>query len=460
MNNDFISAVKQIAAERGLEMDDVLNVIKQAIIASVTNSREETLDIEEGSNVQVDIDAENSQIAVYADKKVVDEVTNDATQISVADAQKIQPKLKEGDHILVEITHSIDFGRIAAQAARQVFMQGIRDVEHEAIMKQFTDKIGTIETAIIQRMDRESNVILEIYRAIAKMPQEEQIQSEFYQSGSRIKVLIKKIQEDAKGKTLIVSRADKDFLKALFEMEVPEIASGTVEIMKIAREAGSRSKVAVRSNAEGVDPIGSCVGQRGARINAITNELKTNRGEEKIDIIPWDEDEKTFLANSIRPAEAVEVRIVNAEERQALIIVDDESLSLAIGREGQNVRLAAKLTDWKIDIQGTKAYEEAGKLSKFEIEAGVVPTKDKKSDKASDVEVEASTSESSDSETTSTESESVFSGLELSARTVSALEKAGITSVEDLTAKISADEKIAGVGPKAVEEIKSALKLD
>lgn len=444
MNTDFIAAVKQIAAERGIDVNEVIEAIKQAIVLAYSGYNKE----EEGNNLQVDIDAENSKIAVYADKKVVDSVTNSATQISEADAKKVQPKLKIGDHVLVEITHTGDFGRIAAQAVRQVMMQNIREAEHEAVIKQFEDKIGTVDTAIIQRMDREGNVICEIYRATAKMPPEDQIPSEYYQSGARIKVYLKKIQQDVKGKTLIISRSDANFLRALFEMEVPEITSGTVEIMEIAREAGSRSKVAVRSNAQGVDPIGSCVGQRGSRINAITNELKTNKGEEKIDIIPWDEDIKAFLGNAIRPAEALEVKIINETDKQVLIIVDDEYQSLAIGREGQNVRLAAKLTGWKIDIQGKKSYEENGKISKFEQERGVKPAA-KKAEKP----------EVSEEKPEAEEAVSELAALGLTAKVVTALEKAGVTEMEDLKTKMEAGEKIAGVGPKSVEEIKAALKL-
>ncbi|MCA9379171.1 transcription termination/antitermination protein NusA [Candidatus Dojkabacteria bacterium] len=432
MNTNLISAIKQIAAERGIEVEEILDGIKQAIRLAFKRDYPE----DEGAALEVEIDPEEDTIAVYADKKVVTEVTNPPTQISLDDAQKIQPKLKVGDHVLVEITHTGDFGRVAAQAARQVILQKLKESEHEAMVKQFKDKIGTVDSAVIQRMDRDNSVICEIYRAIARMPREEQIPTEFYQSGSRIKVYLKKIEQDAKGKTLIVSRSDPNFLRALFEMEVPEIASGTVEIMEIAREAGSRSKVAVRSNADGVDPIGSCVGQRGSRINSITNELKTTRGEEKIDIIPWNEDTKTFLANAIRPAEAAEVKIINEEERQALILVDDEYLSLAIGREGQNVRLAVKLTGWKLDIQGVQGYKEAGEISKFQ--EGEKPAKAAKKEE----------------KTTKT---SEIDSLGLTSRTVSALGKAGVTGVSDLKAKVEAGEKIAGVGPKSMEEIKAAL---
>lgn len=436
MNNEFISALKQIAAERGLEVGVILEAIKEGIKQIFAEKNPEG----EGASIQVEIDTDSSQISVYADKKVVKEVTNPATQILESDAKKLQPKLKEGDHVLVEITHTGDFGRIAAQATRQVMMQKIKEAEQDAIFAQFKDKIGTIDTAIVQRMDREGNLICEIYRAIAKMPPEEQIQSEFYQSGSRIKVYLKRINEDAKGKTLIISRSDSNFLRALFDMEVPEISSGTVEIMAIAREAGARSKVAVASNAQGVDPIGSCVGQRGSRINAITNELKTTRGEEKIDIIPWDEDIKTYIGNSIRPATAVEVRIINDVEKQALVLVDDEYLSLAIGREGQNARLANKLTGWKIDIQGVKAFNENGGKSKFELDAEGKQGPDSKATKAKQEEAG-----------------SELDVLGLSTRVVGLLAKAGVTTVADLKTKIEADEKIAGVGPKAVEEIKLAL---
>lgn len=438
MNTEFSSAIKQIAAERGIEISEILEAVAQAIKSAFKNIYSE----EDSSSLQVDIDTEAATISVYADKKVVDHVSNDATQISLENAKKLNSKLKIGDHVLVEITSSGDFGRIAAQAAKQIILQKIKEAEQDSMVRQFQSQIGTVDTAIIQRMDREGNVICEIHRAIAKLPPEEQIASEYYQSGAPLKVYLKTVWQDAKGKTMIVSRSDPNFLRALFEMEVPEIASGTVEIVSIAREAGSRSKVAVKSNAQGVDPIGACVGQRGSRINAITNELKTNRGEEKIDIIPWDEDKKTFLANAIRPAEALEVRIVDEDEKQALIVVDDEYLSLAIGREGQNVRLAAKLTGWKIDIQGKQGYEAGGKLSKFEQDAGVKPAVVSKP-KAKKEEV----------------AQSELAGLGLSTRIVSSLEKLEISTAEDLKAKIESGEKLAGIGPKAVEEIKAALNI-
>lgn len=347
LQTDFMVAVNQIAAERNIDPDDVLEAIKLAIQTGFRRDYPE----EEVESVIVDIDKSNGMISVFADKKVVDMVTNSDSQIALEDALKIEPKLKVGDHIQVDITPSGDFGRVAAQAAKQVILQKIRESEKNAVMAEFTGHIGEIEYAVVQRMDGD-NVIFEIRRATAIMPQEDRIPSEFYKSGSRLKVLLKDIRETSRGKQLIVSRADPMFLEALFKLEVPEIVSGSVEIKSIAREAGSRSKVAVSSNVEGVDPIGSCVGQKGVRINAIMNELKFGNHEEKIDIIAHAEEISEFIANALSPAQVIRVTIKDDKKRDVLVIVPDEQLSLAIGRDGQNVRLAAKLTAWNIDIQG------------------------------------------------------------------------------------------------------------
>jgi N utilization substance protein A len=453
--SNFVAAIRQIAAERGIEMDEVVEAIKHALrIAFKKDYPEDTAE-----SLEIEIDLENDTIAAYADKKVVDDVTHPPTQISLTDAQKIDKRLKLGDHILVEITQTGDFGRVAAQAARQVITQLVREAEKESVLRQFNDKLGTVVTAIVQRVDREGNILCEINRAMAKLPVEEQISGEYYRSADQIKVLLKSIHKDAKGKILIVSRTDPAFLRALFEMEVPEIASETVEIMGIAREAGSRSKVAVRSNAAGVDPIGACVGQRGARINAITNETKGPRGEEKIDIIPWDADIKTYLANAIRPAEAIEVKIINEAAKQALVIVKDEDLSLAIGREGQNVRLAAKLTGWYLDIQGSQMYKDNNQMSKFEMDAGgIKPVKSSKPAQAEAEVAQVAAEETATDDAEAKESNAdELAALGISTKVLTALSKAGINTRDELETKIKAGEKIAGVGPKALEEIEQAL---
>lgn len=347
LQTDFMVAVNQIAAERNIDPDDVLAAIKLAIQTGFRKDYPE----EEAELVEVEIDKNSGTISVFADKKVVASVTNPTSQISLEEAKKIEPRLKVGDHVQIDITPSGDFGRVAAQAAKQVILQKIRESEKNAVMSEFTGHISEIEYGVVQRMDGD-NVIFEIRRATAVMPKEDRIPSEFYKSGSRLKVLLKEIRETPRGKQLIVSRSDPMFLEALFKLEVPEIVSGSVKIMSIAREAGSRSKVAVSSTVEGVDPIGSCVGQKGVRINAIMNELKFGNHEEKIDIIAYAEDISDFVANSLSPAQVIKVTLKDKEKRDALVIVPDEQLSLAIGRDGQNVRLAAKLTGWNIDIQG------------------------------------------------------------------------------------------------------------
>ncbi|HOY46851.1 MAG TPA: transcription termination factor NusA, partial [Candidatus Dojkabacteria bacterium] len=357
VQTDLMIAVNQIAAERNIDPNEVIEAIKEAIKTGFRRDYPE----ENETLLEVEIKPDEIQsIRVYANKKVVKEVTNKAVQIELNAARKIEPKLKEGDHIMVDVTPTGDFGRVAAQVAKQVILQKIRESEKEAVMKEFDGKIGEIEYAVVQRLDGD-DVIFEIRRALAVMPLEDRIPNEFYRSGSRMKVLIKEIRMTPRGKQLIVSRADNNFLVGLFKLEVPEISSQTVEIKAMAREAGSRSKVAVFSTTDGIDPIGACVGQKGVRINAILNDLKFGNFEEKIDIILWNEDISTFIANSLSPATVAEVSIIDAESKRARVFIEDEQLSLAIGREGQNVRLAAKLTGWNIDIHGLSEKAEIEK---------------------------------------------------------------------------------------------------
>ena len=443
---DFLAAINQIAAERNIDPNEVLEAIKSAVKTGFRRDYPE----EEGVSLDVDIDAVVGSIRVYANKKVVDHVTNKATQISLADAKKLEPKLKIEDHVQVDITPSGDFGRVAAQAAKQVILQKIRESEKESIMHEFKDKIGEIDYGIVQRLDGE-NVIFEIRRAIAIMPKEDRIPIEFYKPGSRLKILIKAIAETPRGKQLIVSRADPEFLKGLFKLEVPEILSGSVEIKAIAREAGSRTKVAVSSNAEGVDPIGSCVGQKGVRINAIMNELRFGNFEEKIDIILWDDDTSTFISNALSPAQVISVTITKAEDKQAKVIVPDDQLSLAIGREGQNVRLAAKLTGWYIDIEGEtiKMNDKGGKKGEKADEAATEEKPAKKSSKKP--------AKKSAAKKTTKKSAKKADGLPFSAKINKALADGGIKTMAEVKKMIADGTKVKGVGPKAIEEIKAGL---
>jgi transcription termination/antitermination protein NusA len=365
VQSDLMIAINQIAAERGIDPNEVLEAIKYAIKTGFRADYPE----EQESLLEVEINPEEAQsIRVYANKKVVTEVTTPATQIALKDAKKIEAKLKVDDHILVDITPSGDFGRVAAQVAKQVILQKIRESEKEAVMKEFDNKMGELEYGIVQRMDAD-DVIFEIRRAQGVMPAKERIPGEFYKSGTRMKVLLKEIKMTPRGKQLIISRADNDFLVGLFKLEVPEISSDTVVIKSIAREPGSRSKVAVFSKTEGIDPIGACVGQKGVRINAVLNDLKFGMFEEKIDIILWNEEPTQFIANALSPATVNEVEITNADEKRVRVWVADDQLSLAIGKEGQNVRLAAKLTGWNIDIMGESQKAELHKAEKAKTKA-------------------------------------------------------------------------------------------
>lgn len=343
MMSEFISAINQIAAERGIEKEEIFTALESAILVAYKKEKFSEVERDEdelGSNLTVELDRETGEFKLIATKEVVEKVKDNDMEISIEEAEMISPSVEVGDSVQIEMPTE-DFGRIAAQTAKQVILQKIRESEKEAVISEYSDKVGEVFTALMQRMQR-GEVVFEIGKATAFMPPEEQIPNEFYRLGDRYKVLLKDIVDSQ----MVVSRADPKFLIELFKLEVPEIESGVLEIMAIAREAGSRSKMAVKSTQDGVDPIGSCVGQRGIRIANVMNEL----GEEKIDIIEWDEEPEEFVAKALSPAKIEEVTI---EDETATVIVEDDQLSLAIGRDGQNVRLAWKLTGYKIDIVGS-----------------------------------------------------------------------------------------------------------
>lgn len=348
ITTDFLAAINQIASERGIDVNKIYDALKEAILVAYKKeyfSDEIVVEGEEPKpeNLTVEMEKESGRFRIIARKTVAKNVTDALREISLKDALMISKKLKEGDIVEIELP-SDDFGRIAAQTAKQVVLQKIRESEKDAILSEYSGKVGQVFNAMMQRMQRGS-AVFEIGKAIAIMPPEEQIPNEFYRVGERYKVLLKDIVDAPHGKELIVSRASSEFLIELFKMEVPEMESGVIEVMAVAREAGSRSKMAVKSNQDGIDPIGSCVGQRGIRIANVMSEL----GEEKIDIIEYSEDLDQMVANALSPAKVESVKI---KEGVATVKVAEDQLSLAIGREGQNVRLAWKLTDTKIDIFG------------------------------------------------------------------------------------------------------------
>ena len=343
MRSDFDTAILQIAGERGIPREAVLSSVQHALGAAyrkMTNTREEV-------DVDVEMNFASGSFRVFHQLTVVDTVEDPDTQISLADALAFQANARVGDVIRIERTPE-NFGRIAAQNVKQMVLQQIRDYERKSIYDQFRDREGEVINGIVQRADSRT-VIVELGQAEAVMPVREQVSSERYRPGQRVKVLLKEVSRDQRGPQLVVSRATPDLIKRLFEMEVPEISSGAVEIMAIAREPGVRSKVAVAARQEKVDPVGSCVGMRGVRIQNIVNELYG----EKIDVIEWSPDSATFISNALSPAKPTSVQLSegDGENRIATVIVPSDQMSLAIGKEGQNARLAAKLTSWRIDIK-------------------------------------------------------------------------------------------------------------
>ncbi len=351
MTSELVAAINQIAAERGIDKEEVFKALESAILSAVKKEKfgrvdkeEEEIDEKLGENLLAEVDRETGEFKLFASKTVVDEVKDSEIEIALSEAELISPNVEIGDSVQIEMP-SDDLGRIATQTAKQVLLQKIRESEKDAVISEFSDKVGEVYTALMQRMQKGS-AVMEIGKATAFMPTEEQIANEFYRVGERYKVLLKSIEDSQ----ILVSRADPQFLVELFKLEVPEIESGVVEIKAVAREAGSRSKIAVVSHQEGIDPIGSCVGQRGIRIANVMNEL----GEEKIDIIEWDEELERFVANALSPAKVDSVKIV---DDTATVECPSDQLSLAIGRDGQNVRLAWKLTGTKIDIVGVGGEE-------------------------------------------------------------------------------------------------------
>lgn len=348
MRSDFDAAISQIAAERGIPKDAILEVMKKALVTAYRRLL--------GNNpppmeVVVEMDQKTGAARVFSEKQVVDEILDDRFEIDLETARKYNPSIDLGETIMVESTPH-DFGRIAAQTAKQVVLQGIKEVEREHTYGEYMDREGELLTATVQRTSK-GNVILEMGKAEALLPPKEQVESDRYYHGQRLKVYLTEIRREERGPRLIVSRTHKNLILRLFEMEVPEIYNGTVEIKSIAREPGLRTKVAVAARQEGIDPVGSCVGMRGIRIQNIVNELNG----EKIDVVQWSADPKEFIANALSPAQVVEVHL-NEDDHSAMVIVPDKQLSLAIGKEGQNVRLAAKLTGWRIDIKSATALLE------------------------------------------------------------------------------------------------------
>ncbi len=338
----FFDSVKMIAAEKGIPEEEVFQAVEESLVKAAEKYFQSQNFY---GNFQAQMDRETGEFHVYALKQVVQEVEEEDLEISLAEAQGLNPDAAEGDTLWLP-QDTTQLGRIAAQAAKQVLVQKVREAERERIFNDFVNRIGEVVVAEVKRFEK-SAIILEIDRVEAMLRRSEALRGDRFDKGQRIKVVIANVDRASKDAQVQVSRTDPRLLIKLFESEVPEIHDGTVVIRSCVREAGDRAKVAVQSLDTDVDPVGACVGLKGSRVQAIIRELKN----EKIDIVRFDEDPLMFIANALNPAKAIRVGIIDLEGRRVEVIVDDEQLSIAIGRRGQNVRLAAKLTGWNIDVR-------------------------------------------------------------------------------------------------------------
>ena len=355
MSSDLLDALTALEKQKGISREVIVDAIEAALVTAYKRN------FNQAQNVRVDLNLAKGSIKVYSRKDVVEEVEDDLLQIELEDAVLINPAYEVGDIVEQEVTPR-DFGRIAAQTAKQVVTQRVREAERGLIYEEYIDREDDIVNGIVERFDAR-NLYVGLGKVEAVLPMTEQITSETYNPHDRIKVYITKVERTSRGPQVFVSRTHPGLLRRLFEMEVPEIFEGIVEIKSIAREAGDRSKISVYTASEEIDPVGSCVGARGARVQSISNELHG----EKVDIVEWSEDPVVFVANALSPSKVLDVQ-VQEEDRSTTVVVPDYQLSLAIGKRGQNARLAAKLTGWKIDIKSETDARELGIYPRFDDE--------------------------------------------------------------------------------------------
>jgi transcription termination/antitermination protein NusA len=345
MKSDFMLAITQLSAEKNLPKETVLRAVESALVSAYRKDN-----FAPNQNIQVKISSATGKVEVWVEKTVVEVLVDSRREILLSAARKIKPDIELGQALMIEATPQ-NAGRIAAQTAKQVILQRLHEAEHSAIFEEYANKEGDIIVGVVQHIEPKQ-VALDLGRTEAVLPISEQVRSERYRIGQRLKVYLVEIAKTTKGPKVVVSRSHPNLTKRLFELEVPEVQNGIVEIKSIAREAGYRSKVAVAAKQPGIDPVGCCVGLRGIRIQNIVNELNG----EKLDVVQWDADPLVFIANALGPAKVSSVTL-DEKENVAYVIVPDRQLSLAIGKEGQNARLAAKLTGWRIDIKAASVAE-------------------------------------------------------------------------------------------------------
>ncbi len=363
-NEELVLALKAISKDRGIPLEALIDALESALVSAYKKNAERPSAAEgykrnnaANCKARANVDMQTGKVEIWVSKTVVEEVDDEYSQISLEKARDINPMLELGD-VVEEEADTKNFGRIAAQTAKGVITQRIREAERGAIYEEYQEKEYEVLTAIVERIDKNSGIYVEIGKIAGLIPFSESISGENYAPGDRLKVYVLKVQKDNKGPQIIVSRTHPGLVKRLFELEIPEIQSGVIQIKSIAREAGQRTKIAVSSSDSMVDAVGACVGQRGTRVERIVDELHN----EKMDIIEWDSDIAVYIAKALGPAKVLMVYI-NEAEKAAKVVVPDNQLSLAIGKEGQNARLAAKLTGWKIDIKSQSQAEADMELS-------------------------------------------------------------------------------------------------
>lgn len=366
MNKELIRALDELERGKGIPKHAILEALAKAMEKSYEKN------FSDNTNVEVEINEETGDMKVYALKEVVEHVEDAQQQISLEEARTKRKRIELGDTMRIEVKPK-HFGRVAAQTAKNIIIQKMRDAEREAIYEEYADRLREMITGTVQRVDR-NNIYINLGKTEGIVPKNERIPGENVHAGDRLKLYVTEVRNSTRGPQIVLSRSHTGLVSRLFEQEVPEIADGTVEIFSIAREAGSRSKVAVYTENPNIDPIGACVGYKGVRVNEIVAALSG----EKMDIVIYDPNIKKFISNALSPSEAERV-ITNVPEKSAVVIVPDDQLSLAIGKEGQNVRLAARLTGWKIDIKGHEQYlaDPAG-FDAMEVAAAAVPVREAK----------------------------------------------------------------------------------
>jgi N utilization substance protein A len=346
MITDLLRAIDQVGRDKGIDSKILIEALEEAVRSAVKKKFGPDYELE------VSFNREMGEIEVFEFKEVVEKVTDERLQVSLEEARKLDAESEIGDSLGMKMDTDT-LGRIAAQSAKQVIMQRLREAERDAVYGDFKDRKGEIINGIVQHFDKGS-IIANLGKAEAELPLKEQIPKETYTQGDRVRAYICDVKQFSRGPQIILSRTHPNFLSALFESEVPEISEGIVTIMQVAREPGSRAKIAVASKDRAVDPVGACVGMKGSRVQAVVQEL---RGE-KIDIVPWDPDPAKFVCNALAPAEIIRV-VVDEENRSMEVVVPDDQLSLAIGKRGQNVRLASRVTNWKLDVSSDSEYSQA-----------------------------------------------------------------------------------------------------